>query len=453
MDTRDAPYDCIVPSDQPISETGGLRNSLTVGSSIAAWSIGAFAFYLVAGRALGPDSYGLVAALQSMIIVLALPLAGLQWSIARVVASNTGAGRADAQAVYRRALVRSMLIALALVAAASAITAIIGIANPGVPVWPLILSYLTVLAMVPLLIGCGNLQGEHRYTGFAWSYASSGVLRAPLLLLLLLLPFSDVDATMLASAAAVAVGAIWAVGLARSDLRVRTAPTSALWRDFLAALPAVAVGLVGIAALTNIDVVAAKIAIGGEQAGLFGAASVVAKSLLVVPQALIVVLLPRVAAREARGARTGSLLAAGILAMAVAGAIAMVIAVPLADPIITLAFGSQFSDASSLLVPFFGATTLLGALLILVNHHVARSDHRFVWAVGGLAVLQVVLLIFFATSSQAIIAIDAIVGGVGLIVHEMIYFNTDESMLRGTGAQFAAIMRRMTRRESGRGAT
>ena len=65
------------------------------------------------------------------------------------------------------------------------------------------------------------------------------------------------------------------------------------------------------------------------------------------------------------------------------------------------------------------------------------------------AVLQVVLLIFFATSSQAIIAIDAIVGGVGLIVHEMIYFNTDESMLRGAGAQFATVLRRITHRGQG----
>jgi len=84
-----------------------------------------------------------------------------------------------------------------------------------------------------------------------------------------------------------------------------------------------------------------------------------------------------------------------------------------------------------------------------VNHHVARSDHRFVWAVGGLAVLQLVLLVFFSTSAEAIILIDAVVAGIGLVIHEMMYFRTDESMLRGAGAQFAAMFRRVTRRNQG----
>jgi hypothetical protein len=135
--------------------------------------------------------------------------------------------------------------------------------------------------------------------------------------------------------------------------------------------------------------------------------------------------------------------------MVVAGALAMAICYPLEQPIIDIAFGSQFEGAAPLLIPFFGATTLLGALLILVNHHVARNDHRFVWAVGGLAVLQVMLLVFFSHSSQAIIIIDAAVAGVGLVIHEMIYFNTDESMLRGAGQQMAYVVRRITGRRQG----
>ncbi len=63
--------------------------------------------------------------------------------------------------------------------------------------------------------------------------------------------------------------------------------------------------------------------------------------------------------------------------------------------------------------------------------------------------LDIALLALFAHSSQAIIAINAIVGGVGLMIHEMIYCNTDESMLRGARAQFAAVIRRMSRRDRG----
>ena len=63
--------------------------------------------------------------------------------------------------------------------------------------------------------------------------------------------------------------------------------------------------------------------------------------------------------------------------------------------------------------------------------------------------LQIVLLSMFSTSGTAIIAVDAVVAGIGLVVHEMIYFNTDESMLRGAGAQCATVFRKLTRRGGG----
>jgi len=448
VEARDAPYDAEVGNEQP--EGGaGIRSSLTVGASIALWSLGAFAFYLVAGRALGPGPYGLAAALQSVIVVAATPIIALQWSTARVVAGHRGPERPAALAVYRRAMIVSTTYAVALAVVASVVTIGLSATGDAIPTAPLIITYFAVVAMVPLLIGLGALQGEHRYTGYAWSYGVTGVLRAPLLVVLLLLPVGQVDATVLSVGLAIAVGASWVVVLTRRDLRTPGRPDRALWRNFVRALPATGVGLTGIAMLTNIDVVAAKISLSATDAGLFGAASVIAKSLMVVPQALTIVLLPRVAASEAEGRRTGSLLAAGILVMVVAGVLAMAICYPLEQPIIDIAFGSQFEGAAPLLIPFFGATTLLGALLILVNHHVARNDHRFVWAVGGLAVLQVMLLVFFSHSSQAIIIIDAAVAGVGLVIHEMIYFNTDESMLRGAGQQMAYVVRRITGRRQG----
>ena len=56
MDHRDAPYHAAVPSAQSSHRDNDIRNSLIVGASIAGFSLGAFAFYLVAGRALGPEA-------------------------------------------------------------------------------------------------------------------------------------------------------------------------------------------------------------------------------------------------------------------------------------------------------------------------------------------------------------------------------------------------------------
>lgn len=426
--------------------SSGLRSSFTVGTSLALWSLGAFAFYLLAGRALGPDDYGLAAALQSVIIVGSTPIIALQWATARVIAAHPNEGRQAAMAVYRLALLRASAFALCLAVAASVVTAGIAAGGASVPTVPLVLTYFSTIAMVPLLIGIGALQGEHRYRAFAWSYASTGVLRVPLLALFLLLPIAPVDSTVLAVGVAIGLGAGWALFLTRQDLRVSGRPDRGMWREFTTGLPAPGVALAGIAMLANVDVIAAKLSLSATAAGLFGAASVIAKALMVVPQALTVVLLPRVAEREALRQKTGPLLAAGILVMLAAGILAMALFVPFEDAIIDIAFGSAYDDAAPLLIPFLGATTLLGALLILVNHHVARRDHRFVWAVGALAVLQVVLLILFSGSAGSIIAVDAVVAGVGLIIHEVMYFGTDESMLRGGGSQLRAAFRRLRRR-------
>jgi O-antigen/teichoic acid export membrane protein len=431
-----------VPQHQPTAQRGDVGNSLVVGASIGAWSVGAFAFYLVAGRLLGPLDYGLVAALLSVLVVGSTVFIALQWSIARLVAASTD-GFTAALVVYRRAMLITLGTTAALVVAATVVTLVLDATAGPIPVAALVLTYVALASMAPLLLACGMLQGQNRYAGLAWSYAASGVLRAPLLLPLLLLPLAAVDAAMLAVTAAIVISAVWAGWLTRGALRAAGTPDRDTWSAFLKPLPAIGVGLVGIAMLTNIDVVAAKVSLGGDEAGYFGAASVVAKALLVVPQAMTIVLLPRVAEREARGQHTGSLLSGGVLVMALAGLLAMALAVPLEEPVMALAFGTAFEPAAALLIPFLGATTLLGALLILVNHHVARRDHRFVWAVGALAVLQVVLLAFFSTSAEAIIAIDAIVAGVGLVVHEVLYFSTDESMLKGAGAQLTGVLNRM----------
>lgn len=415
-----------------------------------AWSIGAYVFFLLAGRMLGPEDYGLAAALLAVVVVGATPMIALQWSSARVIAGGGVTARDDARGVYRRTLVLATAGAAALALIASGITAALGASGNQLPVGPLIATYWSLAAFMPLLVAAGALQGQHRYWGFAVSYGLSGVLRAPVLLLLLALPLlSGVEATLLGVAIPTALGAALAVWLTRALLLQVPKPSAAAWKSFGAGLGVATVGLSGIAVLTNVDVIAAKLSLGGAEAGYFGAAAIIAKALMLVPQALTTVLLPRVAERQQRGQATGSLLAVGVVTMFAAGLAAMALAVPLEGPITTITFGTAFEPAATLVVPFFGATTLLGALLILVNHHVARNDRRFAWTVGALAIVQVILLVLYGDSAGAIIAIDAIVAGAGLVIHEVMYLQTDESMLIGAGRQAREVMRRIRARNAG----
>ena len=255
---------------------------------------------------------------------------------------------------------------------------------------------------------------------------------------------------MVATGVPLAVGAVLGIWLTRALLRGRGRPGPAALRAFWAGMGPTMVGLAGIAVLINVDVIAAKINIGGQEAGYFGAASVIAKSLMLVPQALTTVLLPRVAERRARDEATGSLLAIGVLLIFAAGLVAIVLSIPLEGPITTITFGATYEPAAQLVLPFFAATTLLGALLVLVNHHVARGDNRFSWVVGALAVMQLALLATAGNTAGRIIAIDAFVAAVGLVAHEVLYFRSGDSMLRGAVGEARALMARIrTARKAG----
>ncbi len=444
-------YDCRVSEAASTRDPrGALHSTAIIAGSLVAWSIGAYVFFLLAGRLLGPEDYGLAAALLAIVVVGATPVIALQWSAARMVAADTVSGASDAPGVYRRTLILGTALAAGAAALASALTIAIGSGNTAIPVGPLIATYWTLAPTVPLFLALGVLQGQHRYWGFATSYGITGVFRAPVMLVLIALPFlTGVEATMLGAALPTIAGAVLAVGLTGSLLKSSRRPSPGAWGRFGAGLGAAAIGLSGMAILINIDVVVAKAHLGGVEAGYFGAAAIIAKALMLVPQALTTVLLPRVTERQQRGEPTGSLLAVGVLAMFITGIAAMALAVPLEGPITTITFGSAFEPAADLVLPFFGATTLLGALLILVNHHVARGDRKFAWTVGALAVVQVALLVAYGDSAQAIIAIDAIVAGAGLVIHEVMYLQTDESMLIGAGRQTRDVLRRLRSGESG----
>ncbi len=182
--------------------------------------------------------------------------------------------------------------------------------------------------------------------------------------------------------------------------------------------------------LTNLDLIVAKISLGAEEAGHFAAAATLAKAVFLFPQAVSFVLLPRVAARSAAARDTGMILGLGVGVSLVAGALASLVLYTIADPLLRVTYGPEFTGSAGILGAYAGASTLIGALIVVINHHVGRGVNPFVWATAGVALLQALLLALFHDSPEAIIAVDA-VGGVGLAVHEILYRQTPEAIAPG----------------------
>lgn len=388
-------------------------------------------FFLAAARVLGPDDYGLLAALLAATVVVSVPCNALSWGVARIVAAPPGGDPARAQAIYRRAWRRSLWLAPAAAAVAAIVIVAVWAVEPSTPVGPLLVTLLVVLPMGWLFLAMGALQGEHRYRGYAVSFSLMNVPRPvifPILAAVGLGVYAALLAGALSTAAAAAVAGLLAIGMLRATTE---APAPQEWRSFVRSLTPMVVGLSGLAVLTNVDVIVAKLSLPSHAAGEFGAVAVLAKAVIVVPQAMAVILLPRVSARAAAGRDTGPLLAVGVGVTLVVGAAISLILIPLAEPLVHLAFGADYVGGADLLAPFAAASTLLGALLILVNHHAGRGEYAFVWALGALALIEVVLLALFHGSGGAIVAVDAVVGALGLVIHEVIHGRGPDGLVRG----------------------
>src|SRR5207245_3825417 len=93
---------------------------------------------------------------------------------------------------------------------------------------------------------------------------------------------------------------------------------------FLRYLKPVAIGLVGIALLTHVDILVVKARFSGHEAGAYAAASAFARVGFFLPATILAVLFPRTAARQARGEETEDILGRSLLAtVAFCGALAL----------------------------------------------------------------------------------------------------------------------------------
>ena len=151
-------------------------------------------------------------------------------------------------------------------------------------------------------------------------------------------------ATFLSAVVTALVAAIWLIRtrLARGARSARPALS-----PFLRYLVPVVVGLIGIAALTNLDVLIVKARFPAAEAGDYAAASAFAKVAFFVPAALLAVVFPRTAARQARGERTEDILGRSLLATAAfCGGLALFYALA-GRGLLVLSYGAEYAEGGA----------------------------------------------------------------------------------------------------------
>jgi O-antigen/teichoic acid export membrane protein len=400
-----------------------LGSGALVLAGLVVWNAGNYVFFLIAGRMLGESDYGLLAALLAATLVVFVPCGGLQVALARLVASN---GAAAAARVYRRAFLRCAMASALL----SAAVIVVVVAVPDAPHGALVLTVLVACPMALFSLAIGQLQGESRFGAFATSLALLGAPR-PIALAVFGAIGWGVGGALGASVVAMAAATFVAVWFTRSRLAGRQVVVAEHWRTFSQSLVPLVAGLSGIGILLNLDIIVAKLALTDEVAGEFAAVAILGKAATLLPQALAWILLPSVASSTGSGVRSEGKLAAAAGLTIVTGGVVALACVPLGSSIMRTAFGTDFAEGGPYLASLVAASSILGLVMLLMNHHVARGKVAFGWLPLILAALLVPAFALFHGSAAQIIAVDFVVVSLGVLAFEVFAFRGRDGITAG----------------------
>jgi O-antigen/teichoic acid export membrane protein len=398
----------------------GARSGAVLAVASAASIVANYVFLLAAGRILGSDQYGSLAALLGLLAVVLIPAGALQMAVSREVSRLVASGDAPAAHAFGRRTLRLALVGtvpLLVIAFVLAVplTHLLHIDSVGI----VLLAETTFVTALVAPVALGVLQGTQRFHALAVMYVVPFVLRLGVFGLAAAVGYrlgGAIFATTLSGIGAT----LLALALIREPLQRASARARAEVGQFLRYLAPVGVGLIGIALLTHVDILIVKARFSADEAGAYAAASAFARVGFFLPATILAVLFPRTAARQARGEETRDILGRSLLAAAgFCGALALFYAAT-GVGLVSTTFGPDFAAGGKVLAPFALAIGLFSIANILVGYHLSRGEARYAWIVAAGVILQIAVLASVPSSLRGVVWANVVIGALLILAHEVL---------------------------------
>lgn len=386
---------------RPPSSRSLASHTALVAIALGMAQVAAYAVSVIAARALGPDGFGILAALLGILLIGSVLAMGIQAVAARRLVTLAATERPGAA----RAMLRDGLIGGLAVAGATVIVSPLLVWLLRLDGWSSVI--LAALAFIPLTWAgaqYGVAQGRESYRRLAAVYAAVGLGRGLGGVAGALLTES-VLGTMAGLALGTAMGAV-AGRLLVAPLA--SAPRSRL-QGFFAESAHATHALLALFVLTNVDVLLARALLEPEQAGIYGVGAVIAKVAFWLPQFVTVVAFPRFA-----DARRGRATIISLSAITAIGLVVIAVTAVMPGLVVTLVGGAAYAPLIPVawLFAAIGATFAIAQALLLTR--VAQDDRRAVVAVWGAAVVLVTLAAGVLPRSVEGLAGSVLIAGVAL---------------------------------------
>lgn len=382
-----------------------------------------YVFHIIISRLLGPVDYGTVISLLSVFMILSIPSIPLQTVLTKYVVNlQVKARYAEMGSLLRRALrlgtVYGLLAFLAVLLASHYIASFLHISSP-IPVM-VVGGLLLLTALLPLTRGV--LQGQQQFFHLGGNIIADAFIRliaGVFLVYFGLGPGGALGASLVSGTLALALSLI----PLRSLLLQPDGHEEIDVADIRGYFGAVLVGLLCFTILTNIDIVVVKRFFSPEEAGYYGAASLVGKIILYLPAAVAIVAFPKSAQRYAINQDPSGVLRKSVL---IVGSISLFLTLLYwlsPSLIVNILFGGSYAPTAQLIGAFGLAMAFLALVHILIYYHLSIHNQGFLVLLVTCTIGEAVLLLVFHQSPIQVISIVAL-GGLAICILSEYFFHT-----------------------------
>lgn len=353
--------------------------ALLVSMALAGNNGASYLVTVIAARLLVPAVFGEFSSLFAVLVIGVVPAMGLQTVVALRVAraESRGARPREAGSLLSLGLTTSAAVTTVAFALAPVLVALLYLDTAAPALW--LAASLAPLTLLGLFHGL--LQGTRRFAALAVLISLEGVGKIGGTLTGLLLFRS--------SEGALAGAAIGSLAVATTGWLIcgRPRPVAGGVRHATEVLHA-AQAMFALVLLVNVDLVLARHHLPPDEAGGYAIGAVITKIAYWLPQAVGVVVLPRMAHAEDRGRAVPIALAvcAGLDAVVVAGCVL------LESTVVGLVGGAGYASIDLAVWPFALAGSFLALAQILLFSRIASADRRstaLVWAAVALEIILV----------------------------------------------------------------
>ena len=359
-----------------------VRDGALIAVAMGVMNLTTYGFVILAARLLGPAEYGALAAVMGVLLVVNVLSLGLQATGARRVSAAPEELPTIEREVLSTSYSSALLLGLVVLVASPAIATLLHLDS-----WtPAALVGVTAVPLSVMGGQAGILQGERRWGPLAGIYLAVGLGRIGCGTVALLIEPNTSGAMV-----GVTIGAFIPTFIGWLALRHPDRAHTRLTQPQQQTAPRWARGgvfretvhnshaLLAFFALSNADVIIARVTLEEHQAGLYAGGLILSKAVLFLPQFVVVIAFPSMSSRGA----TRRMHLVSLAAVMVIGSVTTLGVAVLSSLAVVFVGGSQYAELQDQLWIFAALGTLLAMLQLMVYNIVARQRQRTVLLVWG----------------------------------------------------------------------